>query len=270
MKYSIVIPVHNKVEFTHQCIQDILSSNIHNYECIVIDNASTDSTPSYLTCQPDLIKVITNKKNRGCAKSWNQGVSASFGEWVVILNNDVRLPKDWLVKLVTTAEKYNVDVISPSMREGPLNYNFEKYAVEFVLSMKNIFRKWTPNGACFAVKRNVFDKVGLFDENFKIGQYEDADFFRRCKLSNISMGITGNSFIHHFGSSTQILIKENKLDYPKLNQKYHRSKWNIGFFRRHWERYKEQLLIKYWSYFEYRSKKHSLLEKFRNGRLYYH
>ena len=208
MKYSIVIPVHNKVEFTHQCIQDILSSNIHNYECIVIDNASTDSTPSYLTCQPDLIKVITNKKNRGCAKSWNQGVSASFGEWVVILNN--------------------------------------------------------------AVKRNVFDKVGLFDENFKIGQYEDADFFRRCKLSNISMGITGNSFIHHFGSSTQILVKENILDYPKLNQKYHRSKWNIGLFRRHWERYKEQLLIKYWSYFEYRSKKHSLLEKFRNGRLYYH
>ena len=43
--------------------------------------------------------------------------------------------------------------------------------------MKNVYRNCNPSGVCFILKTKVFEKVGLFDENFVIGQYEDADFF---------------------------------------------------------------------------------------------
>lgn len=270
MKYSIIIPVHNKIELTTQCLDDCFNSGLSNFECIVIDNASSDSTASVLASRPENIITISNKINLGCAKSWNQGVKASTGRWVIVLNNDVRLPKNWLSKMISAAEGYKFDLISPAMREGILNYNLTEYAEEFIHSMRNVSRRGAANGACFAVKREVFDKIGLFDENFQIGQYEDADFFRRCKLHKISIGITGRSFIHHYGSSTQRLVQETSTNYPKINQLYHRKKWNIGFFKRHLERYKEQFIVKCWSYFEYYSKGHSLLEKFQNGRLHYH
>jgi N-acetylglucosaminyl-diphospho-decaprenol L-rhamnosyltransferase len=270
LKYSIIIPVHNKVELTTHCLDDCFNSGLSNFECIVIDNASSDSTASVLASRPENITTISNNINLGCAKSWNQGIKTSTGDWVIILNNDVRMPKDSLSKMMLAAIEYNFDVISPAMREGILNYNLTEYAELFINSMRNVSRKRTANGACFAVKREVFDKIGLFDENFQIGQYEDADFFRRCKLHKISMGITGRSFIHHYGSSTQRLVQETSGNYAKINQLYHRKKWNLGFFKRHLERYKEQFSLKCWSYLEYYSKGHTLLEKFRNGRLYYH
>ena len=271
MKYSVIIPVHNNLEYTKCCIQDLFSSNIAGLECIVIDNASTDDTKDYLISLDSKIKIITNEENLGCSRSWNQGIKNSKGDWVIILNNDVRLSSGWLRSLIDAAVEKNLQVVSPAMREGPLNYNFDLYASSYTETMKNICRKWTPIGVCFAVKREVFKKVGLFDENYEIGQYEDADFFRRCKLNNISMGITGSSFIHHFGSSTQSILKSSlKYDYAKQNQLYHRKKWGIGFIRKLTERFTEQILVKFWSRREYFFHKHSLIEKFERGRVSYH
>lgn len=271
MKFSVIIPVHNNLEYTKVCIQDLFSANISQLECIVVDNASTDKTSNYLRSLDFDIKVISNSTNLGCARSWNQGIKISNGDWVLILNNDVRLSQGWLLSLISAAEEKNLQVVSPAMREGPLNYDFDAYASDYIESMKNVCRKWTPTGVCFAVKKEVFKKVGLFDENYEIGQYEDADFFRRCKMNNIPTGITGRSFIHHFGSMTQGIIKRSsKFDYAKQNQKYHRKRWRIGFYRKIIERFKEQILVKFWSRREFFLHRHSLIEKYSNGRVYYY
>lgn len=270
MKCSIVVPVMNQLHYTKECLKDLSLTKGIEIEIIIINNASIDGTKEFLS-KKERIRVIDNDVNKGCAASWNQGVKESNGDWVVILNNDVRLPLGWLNNLISTACKKNVDVISPGMREGQLNYKIENYAPAYMNSMRNVFRKWTPSGVCFSVKKNVFEKVGLFDENYEIGQYEDADFFRRCKNSNIIMGITGGSFIHHFGSVTQKSIqKKTKSDYSNMNKNYHRNKWRIGFIKRHLERYREQLLLKYWSKKEFFLYKHSLLEKHDGIKLSYY
>jgi GT2 family glycosyltransferase len=270
LKYSVIIPVHNNFEYTKSCIQDLISSDNSQLECIVIDNASTDETSTYLSSLDFEIKVIRNNSNLGCARSWNQGIKISSGDWVLILNNDVRLSQGWLPSLINAAEEKNLQVLSPAMREGPLNYDFDSYATSFVTVMKNVCRKWTPTGACFAIKREVFSEVGLFDENFEIGQYEDADFFRRCKVAKIKMGVTGKSFIHHFGSITQTSITSIvNVDYGALNRKYHRRKWKISFLRRHFERYREKLLLFFWSRQELYKYGHSLLEKYKDGKIRY-
>lgn len=260
MKVSIVIPVLNKLHFTAQCLDDLFVSTKLNLQVIVIDNASNDGTADYLSKIESLI-TVRNLENKGCASSWNQGVKRSTGEWIVILNNDVRLPLYWIENLITFADKKCLDVVSPGMREGELNYNFNDYASNYVRKMGKAFRRWTPIGACFAVRKTVFKKIGLFDENYKIGQYEDADFFRRCKKAGIDMGITGASFIHHFGSTTQKhIIRNSNSNYSKINQLYHRKKWKIGFLKRHTERYIEQFLLNYWNYKEKLLFGHTLLE----------
>lgn len=260
MRVSIVIPVLNKVHFTKQCLTDIFNSEYDDIEVIVIDNGSNDGTNQFLSDLSD-ITLISNKTNLGCAKSWNQGVRCSNGAWIVILNNDVRLPSKWLINLIDKAKRESIDILSPGIREGILNYDFESYAQDYMVKMEKAFRNWTPNGACFAVSKSVFEKVGLFDENFEIGQYEDADFFRRCKSASLKMGSSGCSFIHHFGSTTQkTLIKNNPTNYALKNQQYHRNKWQIGLIKRNIERYKEKFLMSYWKCKEKYLYGHSLLE----------
>lgn len=269
MKICIIIPVMNKLQFTKQCLKDLNHTIDKTVKIIVIDNASTDGTKEYLATM-EQIQLISNSSNKGCATSWNQGIRASNSEWIVILNNDVRLSKKWLDHLIMQANENSIDVISPGMREGELDYNFNQYAASYTKKMKNAFRECTPSGVCFAVKNFVFTKVGLFDENFHVGQYEDADFFRRCKKLNFKMGITGRSFIHHFGSTTQKHIQARfKNDYSTKNRIYHREKWKIGLIQRHYERYREQLLTLYWSRKELLLYKHSLLEKGNCGKMKY-
>ena len=260
MKVSIVIPVLNKVNYTKQCLTDIFNSEYDDLEIIVIDNGSNDGTNEFIS-NISGITLISNKKNLGCAKSWNQGVRCSNGEWIIILNNDVRLPSKWLINLINKAKRESIDILSPGIREGILNYDFESYAENYMDKMEKAFRNWTPNGACFSVSKSVFEKVGFFDENFEIGQYEDADFFRRCKSASLKMGTSGCSFIHHFGSTTQkTLIKNNPTNYALKNQQYHRYKWQIGLIKRNFERYKEKFLMCYWKYKEKYFYGHSLLE----------
>jgi len=259
--FSIIIPVLNHVHYTSQCVNDLYTTVVENAEIIIINNGSTDGTSKFLS-EHNNLKILKNPQNKGCAYSWNQGIKESKGEWIIILNNDVRLPDKWLENLISYATNNDLDVVSPGMREGVLDYNFRNYSQEYTKLMHTAFRKWTPSGVCFALRRKVIDKIGYFDENYKIGQYEDADFFRRCKIARLKMGITGASFIHHFGSSTQKHLKEmGATGYALKNRNYHRRKWNLGFFKRNYERYKEQLLTKTWSTKERFKYGHSLLEK---------
>ena len=126
------------------------------------------------------------------------------------------------------------------------------------------------NGACFAVHSSVFERIGLFDENFSIGQYEDADFFRRCITNNIKIATTGTSFIHHFGSITQNQVSNDvDFDYSKKNQFYHRRKWKIGFSKDMPKDIERKSELKYWSSWEYCKYKHSLIEKYKDGKITY-
>ena len=269
MKISVIVPVFNNLEYTKDCVTDLLNCKNLNLEIIVIDNGSTDKTMQFLKKFSELI-VISNSTNLGCAYSWNQGLSKSTGDWIIVLNNDVRIPKNCFYQLIESSIIRKLDIASPGMREGQLDYNLEIFFDEFTSRMKTAFRKWTPSGVCFALRRSVVDKVGFFDENYKIGQYEDADFFRRCKNAKLKMGITGASFIHHFGSSTQKYLKEKgATGYALKNRNYHRKKWKLGFFQRNFERYREQLLTKIWSYKERFQYGHSLLERSEGQKISY-
>jgi GT2 family glycosyltransferase len=238
MSVDIVIPVLNHLHYTKQCLEDLFANTEIPIRVIVVNNGSSDGTSEYLASLPELT-VINNEINRGCAAAWNQGVKAGQSPWVVILNNDVLLPKAWLEGLLAYAEESNSDIVSPAMRGHACDYDLENYAAAFTKSMSTVFRKGEAHGVCFMVRRSVIEKIGDFDENFRIGQYEDADFFRRAKLGGYVLGITGRSFIHHFGSVTQKTLKSYKTTrpYEAENRAYFRKKWRLTWVRRFVQRH---------------------------------
>lgn len=246
MNIDIVIPVLNQLHYTKQCLRDLFA-NTSGINIIVINNGSTDGTLEYLASLPSLT-TINNDTNRGCAAAWNQGIKAGQSPWVVILNNDVLLPKGWLEGLLAYAEETGTDIVSPGMRGRACDYDFENYAEDFMKAMSKTSRRGEAHGVCFMVRRDVFEKIGYFDENFRIGQYEDADFFLRAKLGGFTLAITGRSFIHHFGSVTQNTLRNDKATkpYEAENRAYFRQKWRITWIKRFVLRQKLKLKTAVW------------------------
>jgi GT2 family glycosyltransferase len=221
---SLVIPVYNQVHYTKQCVASIARFTDVPHELVIVDNASTDGTGEILSRLD--AKVITNASNLGCAKAWNQGVLASQGRVIGILNNDIVVTPGWLSGLLRFMDGKGHGLVSPAAREGALDYDLERYAAEFVRRCAGASRP-TIYGACILIHRRVFDKVGLFDEGFTFGGCEDIDFLWRTKASGFSVGTTGAVLIHHFGMVTQDAIKRSgQTRYPEANQSHFLAKWH--------------------------------------------
>ena len=221
---SLVIPVYNQLDYTKRCLESIARCTDQPYELIIVDNASADGTQDFL--RDVKATVITNPRNLGCAKAWNQGVRASHGDVVGILNNDIVVTNGWIEGLVKFMEQKGHGIVSPAAREGPLNYDLDAYACEFTQSCKNATRPEL-YGACMVINRDVFDCVGLFDEAFAYGGCEDVDFFWRAREARFSAGLTGSVLIHHFSMVTQDAIKRSETKvYPAENLAYFKKKWN--------------------------------------------
>lgn len=267
---SIIIPLYNQLAYTKGCLESLRQTTPEEIEVILIDNASSDDTGQYLSSLSG-VNVISNDINRGCSGAWNQGVRAAKGEWLVILNNDVILSLGWLEGLLNAAEHWNLDIVSPAIREGELNYQLEPYSDEITTLMRNVIRRDRANGICFMVHQRVFENIGLFDENFRIGQYEDADFFLRAKTAGFHLGTVGSSFLHHFGSITQKSLKKPKVvkSYALENKAYFIRKWNLPWWKRCAIRNRNKLENRLSSICERLRYRHSLFEKWINGRLRY-
>jgi N-acetylglucosaminyl-diphospho-decaprenol L-rhamnosyltransferase len=268
MNVSIVIPVLNQLHYTKECVAGLAASLAPGVAVVVVDNGSSDGTAEFLATQPQ-ITVIRNPENRGCAAAWNQGVRATSSEWVLILNNDVLVTEGWLPALVGFAEAHNLGIASPAIREGEFNYALAAYARQFTTEMRKVARWGTANGVCFLVRRRVFEAVGLFDEQFRVGQFEDADFFLRARKAGFRLGTTGSAFIHHFGSVTQDALRSDdpRLPYEAENRAYFRRKWRLGWCRRRWRRLYAIVASARWRWLEHWRHGHSLCEKWLAGEL---
>jgi GT2 family glycosyltransferase len=223
VRVSLVIPVYNQLVHTMQCLESILRLPDKGDEIIVVDNASTDGTPEYLKGVG--VTVMNNATNLGCAKAWNQGIRASRGDVIGILNNDIVVTRGWLPALLRFMEQSGHGIVSPAMREGPLDYEVDRYAAEFTSACREAARPGLL-GPCMLVRREVFDKAGLFDEGFSYGGCEDVDFLWRAEKAGFTAGVTGAAFIHHFGMVTQKAVKKSETGaYATQNLAHFQRKW---------------------------------------------
>jgi GT2 family glycosyltransferase len=267
---SIVIPLYNQLAYTRMCLESIHTTVPEAVEIILIDNASSDGTAEYLATLGG-VSVIGNAENLGFAGACNQGIRAATGEWIVVMNNDVLLSAGWLEGLWAAARRWDLDMVSPAIREGERNYDIDSYARQLTSRMNGVIRRGRVSGICFMTHNKVFDAIGVFDENFRIGQYEDKDLFLRAVMAGFKLGTVGSAFLHHFGSMTQKSIKGVSVvkSYALENKAYFIRKWDLPWWKRALNRNRERIVNRVHSVRERLLYGHTLMEKWIDGRLHY-
>ena len=150
---------------------------------------------------------MRNAVNLGCGGAWTQGSLLAQSDWVVLLNNDVLVSDRAMDAMLDAAERHGLDVVSPSLAEGALDYDFTTHGRAFVQAMQGTVRRGWFHGVCFAVRRSVFEAIGFPDTDRRLGGREDVEFLVRCLRNDVPVGTVGDALLHHFGSITQKAIK---------------------------------------------------------------
>lgn len=240
---SVIIPVYNNLEYTRQCINSILENTpeFNEIQFIIVDNASTDGTGEYLSnlCKEyKNIEVISNSENLGFAKGCNQGIRAAKSKFIVLLNNDIVVTKGWLSNLIQEAQMYPDVGIVGSRLLYPNSNIIQHIGVKFAKVLdyhpyhysKLRDQKYVPEAeistdyncvtfACVLIKKEVFDKIGLLDEEY-INSYEDVDFCIRAREAGFRIRYCAKSILYHYESKTPKRHKYDQRNFELLNKKW--------------------------------------------------
>ncbi|MEK6302791.1 MAG: glycosyltransferase [Acidobacteriota bacterium] len=243
-KASIVIVTFNNLALNRLCLESLYArTEWPNFEVIVVDNASSDGTPEYLnqaeSTFPNL-RVVLNDKNLGFARANNIGLKQASGDYLVLLNNDTVLTRGWLSALIRhLCADPEVGLIGPVTNEigneAKVKVGYEKledlpkWAARFV--RENDGRAFSiPVLAmfCVAMRRTDFERVGLLDESFEVGMFEDDDYARRVQEKGHKTTCVLDSFVHHAGrASFKLLDEDQYVELFQRNRKIYEEKWGI-------------------------------------------
>lgn len=238
---SIVILTWNQLPFTKECLASIERHTPEPHEVILVDNGSSDGTVTWLR---DLVQdrenyfLIENSENLGFSKGCNQGIEASTGTHILLLNNDTVVTPGWLSGLLDCLHSTpDAGIVGPMTNSisgiqmvPDVGYAditaLDGYAMEF----RNKYRgRRIPLrrivGFCMLFKRELVQRVGLLDERFGSGNFEDDDYCLRAALNGYRNLVAGDVFIHHHGSAT---FKGNGINFSQA------MTGNHGLFSKKW------------------------------------
>ena len=214
---SIVIPTHNRKKKLVRLIRSVLNSNYprKKLEIIVVDDASRDGTYEEIKKKFPHIKVIRNKKEMLVSKSRNVGIKNSKGKYIFLIDDDNVVDKNCILELVKVMETRTNSQIGIA---GPITYYLKQpkriwcagvrrnmiTSLTFKIGAdkinkgqfnKLIYSDDFPNA--FIIRKELIEKVGLFDEKNFPFHYEEADFGERVRKAGYRIVCNPKAKIWH-------------------------------------------------------------------------
>jgi len=226
----VIIVNYNSEKFIRPCLQSLKKQTFKNFKLVVVDNASTDGSlesikqlvnyelrvkdkknnPQSATRNRVIVKLIRNKQNLGFPAAANQGIKYALknkADYVVLVGFDTIADKNWLAQLVKTAQTTSAGIIQSKILfypSGPQVGGQEK-----IQSLGNKitflgfgFPSPKPqkeidyaSGTAMLIKKEVFEKIGFFDERLMF--MEDLDFGWRARKAGFKIALAPNSKIYH-------------------------------------------------------------------------
>jgi N-acetylglucosaminyl-diphospho-decaprenol L-rhamnosyltransferase len=227
MKFSAVIVNYASWPLSLRCVGSLYATGYEDFDVVVVDNDAPE--PPEL---PYPARVIRNKHNLGFARACNQGISASEGELVVLVNPDALVEEDFFRRFEAFFEENpGVGVASPRVLDADgrvqLTARRELSMISGLLGRTSLLTRLFPSstlvrkqfpavteltaptpvdwvsGACMVVRRRALDEVGLLDERFFM-YFEDADLCRRVREAGWAVYyLPGIEVRHEAGGSTR-------------------------------------------------------------------
>lgn len=240
---SIIIPVFNKWQYTHNCLKS-LKQNVKgiSFEVIVVDNASTDETPQLFEKIKN-VDYVRNEKNLNFVGGNNQGFQKARGEYIVCLNNDTFVLPGWLEALKGTFEKNkNIGLVGSKLiypdgrlqeaggiiwrNESAANWGKfsdpDKYEFNYLKDVDYC------SAASIMVRADVIKKLNGFDVIYHPAFFEDTDLAFRVRKLGLRTIYQPKSEVIHFEGITAGRDEKNKQSFKKfqeVNKKKFFERW---------------------------------------------
>ncbi|MDZ7719486.1 MAG: glycosyltransferase family 2 protein [Balneolaceae bacterium] len=235
---SIIIVTWNALNHLRKFLPSVAATNYTNFEIIIANNASDDGTVNWVEENYPDCKVITFDRNYGYAAGNNRAVKYASGEILIFLNNDVQTDPNWLIGLNNVFQDPSVGIAQPKLRsaqnkdyfeyagaaggfidwmgytfcKGRLMNHVEKDAGQYDTS-GDIF--WA-SGAAFAIRKELFQKSGGFDEDFEF-HMEEIDLCWRCLKRGEKIRYVPGSVVYHLGGGSLAHGSPRKVFYNYRN-----------------------------------------------------
>jgi len=221
LKLSIVILAFNSAKFIKPCLDSVFGQDNLSFEVILVDNGSEDDTLRLVKEGYPSVRLIKNKKNEGAAKARNQGIEIASGEWILSLDCDVILEKNFINKITGFMKQsdaatgmfqpkilkddkktiYSCGIRLSKFRKfydigknRPDNGRFNKSGYVFGVCSAAAFYKRQ-------MLEDVKEKTGYFDERFFF-LVEDADLAWRAQKKGWKAGFCPEAVCYHTGNSS--------------------------------------------------------------------
>ncbi len=228
--------------FLEKCLGSFAGVSFDELEIIVVDNASKDGSVQWMREEHPYVRIIENSENRGFAPAVNQGIRASRGEYVLLLNNDTEILPGFTENLKKTLdEDHRVFAAAAQMlmySDRTLTDDAGDLYTIFGLAFQRGNRKPASKyekstsvtaacgGACM-YRKSVLDEIGLLDDAF-FAYREDLDLGIRAKLAGYKNVYVPEAKVIHYGSGTA----------NKSGKKYNEFKTRFGTRNLVWMNYK--------------------------------
>lgn len=216
MKVTIIIPNYNGRHFMESCLESLRQQSFQDFEIVIVDNASTDDSLTYLNTSYPELSVIALEENYGFSRAVNVGIEYAKTPYVILLNNDTTVHPDYVKEMVVAIEK-SPRIFSVSSKM------IQMYHPELIDSAGDLYTMmgWgvcrgagrpvsnyssddTIFSACAGAaiyRRSVFDEIGYFDETH-FAYLEDIDIGYRAKIYGYQNTYCASALVYHVGSGT--------------------------------------------------------------------
>lgn len=256
---SIVILNWNGKNYLEQFLPSVLATSYSNKEVVIIDNASTDNSITFLKEKYPGVLLIHNKQNYGFAKGYNEGLKQVQADYYVLLNSDVEVQSGWIEPIINLMESdKKIAACQPKLLQydnpklfeyagaagGWLDYFGYPFARGRIFDVcekdkgqydTNAAVFWA-SGAALCIRSNVFDALGGFDEYFFAHQ-EEIDLCWRAQRTGHLIYCCPASVVYHVGGGTLpkgnrrkvFLNFRNNLVMMAKNLPLWEATWKIGW-----------------------------------------
>jgi len=213
---SLIIPNYNGSKYLKKFIKSVFNTKYPNLEIIFVDDGSTDDSVDIIKNMfrnDSRLKIIKHERNLGLAYARNTGIKAAKGEIIVFLDNDIEVDSNWLIELVDVLQSdekigvvmsktYDMKCRDRLQCFGQLIIPYIGWTISIGYGMKDgqAFENVREVYACLnavAIKREVFEKIGLIDTNMTY-LWEDIDFEYRVWLAGYKEVVVPASKVFHY------------------------------------------------------------------------
>lgn len=216
MQASFIIPLYNCLAHTRECLRSLQATLPADlvHEIVFVDDGSTDGTREWLATLESPCRFELNAANLGFAGACNRGAALARGESLFFLNNDLVLLAGWfepMRELLAHPEIGLVGNIQLNARSGTLDHSGVAFDAKgkpghlHALPLLARLRGWRAvpavTGACCALRRDTWEKLGGFDPGFRNGG-EDIDLALRARAAGLLNCVSLRSVVRHHVSAS--------------------------------------------------------------------